>query len=63
LPISRERQIIAESRGDEAEAHIADLYGCDRATWYRRNGYPVAVIDQTTQAKFAIGLAYENEGA
>jgi hypothetical protein len=51
----------AKPRGDEAEAHIADLYGCDRATWYRRNGYPVAVIDQTTQAKFAIGLAYEAE--
>ncbi len=49
----------SKPRGDEADPHIADIYGCDRATFYRRNGYTPEPINQETHAKFAIGLGYE----
>jgi len=51
----------SKPRGDEAEAHVADLYGCDRATWYRRNGETPAPFSQTKLAQFAIGNGYERE--
>lgn len=48
-------------RGDELEAHAADLYGCDRATWYRRRGLKPLPFTQTKLAQFAIGHGYEAE--
>ncbi len=50
-------------RGDEAQAHIADLYGCDRATWYRRNGYAPEPFSPEKLAQFALGHAYEENVA
>jgi CRISPR/Cas system-associated exonuclease Cas4 (RecB family) len=49
----------SRSRGDEAGAHIADLYACLRQTWYRRNGYPGEIFTREKLAQFAIGLGYE----
>ena len=51
------------SRGDEAEAHVADLYACLRQTWYRRNGYPGEAFTREKLAQFAIGNGYEREVA
>ena len=50
-------------RGDEADAHVADLYACDRATWYRRNGYAPEPFTREKLAQFAIGHGYEREVA
>lgn len=46
-------------RGDEHLAHISDLYGCDRATWARRNGKAKPSFDDRTLLKFAMGHAVE----
>ena len=48
-------------RDDEEKPHISDLYGCDRATWYRRNGYKPEPFTAEKLAQFAIGLGYEME--
>ena len=48
-------------RDDEEQPHISDLYGCDRATWYRRNGYKPEPFTAEKLAQFAIGLGYEME--
>ena len=50
-----------QPRGDEHSAHIADLYNCDRATWYRRNGYSPEPFTPEKLAQFAIGHGYEME--
>jgi hypothetical protein len=46
-------------RGDELLAHVSDLYGCDRATWYRRHSELPAPHTPEKQALFAQGHAYE----
>lgn len=48
----------ADTRTD-SHAHVADLYGCDRATWYRRNGYEAEPLDDATLRKFDVGHAVE----
>lgn len=53
----------SKPRGDEEKPHIADLYGCDRATWYRRNGYAPEPFAPEKLAQFAIGLGYEKDVA
>lgn len=42
-------------RGDEREAHVSDLYGCDLATWARRRGLPQAPFEARTLVKFQMG--------
>lgn len=49
----------AKPRGDELEAHVSDLYGCDRATWYRRRGEKPLPFTHEKLALFAIGRGYE----
>ncbi len=51
----------SKPRGDEHLAHCADLYGCDRATWYRRRGLKPAPFTPSKLAQFAIGHGYEGE--
>jgi hypothetical protein len=46
-------------RGDELLAHVSDLYGCDRASWLRRNGFSRKPFSREKLALFAQGLAYE----
>jgi hypothetical protein len=53
----------SKPRGDELEAHVADLYGCDRAAWFRRNGFAPLPFTPDRQARFAIGHAYEAQVA
>ena len=43
-------------RGDEAAHHVADLYGCARATWARFKGL-TAPVDAATARKFVDGAA------
>lgn len=51
---------VADSdRGDGQHAHVADLYGCDRATWYRRNSYDAPDYDAAKLRKFDVGNAVE----
>ena len=47
-------------RGDEAEPHVSDLFGCLRATWARRAGHDLVPFDDDTLTKFAIGNAIED---
>lgn len=49
----------SKPRGDELDAHAADLYGCDRATWYRRKGLKPLPFTREKLAQFAMGLGYE----
>jgi hypothetical protein len=49
-----------EKRGDEDLAHVADLYGCDRATWARRSGVEMIPHNNDTLTKFALGNAVED---
>ena len=46
-------------RGDEHLAHVADLYGCDRATFYRRSGHVAPPHDDAKLRKFDVGHAVE----
>ena len=46
-------------RGDEAYAHVSDLYGCDLATWARRSGLPELPFLPQTLVKFELGHAVE----
>ncbi len=48
-------------RGDELDAHCADLWACPRATWYRRQGHKPAPFEREKLAQFAIGHGYESE--
>ncbi len=48
-------------RGDELDAHCADLWACPRATWYRRQGHRPAPFEREKLAQFAIGHGYESE--
>jgi len=50
----------SKPRGDEAAAHIGDLYKCLRAVWYRRNGFEEEAPDRELLAKFQIGHDYEH---
>jgi predicted RecB family nuclease len=50
-------------RGDEDLPHCADLWACDRQTWYRRNGFAGEQFDRAKLAQFAIGHGYEREVA
>jgi len=50
-------------RGDELDAHCADLWSCLRATWYRRQGLQPAPFSREKLAQFAIGHGYEQEVA
>ena len=62
IPIDLTAALFAQRsrpRGDEADAHIQDLYGCDRATWYRRNGEAPEPFTPAKLAQFAIGNGYE----
>jgi hypothetical protein len=54
----QERQ---KPRGDEREAHAADLYDCDLKTWFRRNGFQRRPFTKEKQAQFAQGHGYEKE--
>lgn len=47
-------------RGDEASAHISDLYGCDLATWARRRGEPQLPFSPQTLVKFQMGRDVED---
>jgi len=51
----------SKPRGDEAEAHVSDLYDCNRKAWMRRNGYEKPPFTRQKQAQFAIGHGYEAE--
>lgn len=53
----------AKPRGDEALPHVCDLFGCDRATWYRRRGERHAPFSPEKLALFAQGHAYESRVA
>lgn len=53
----------SKPRGDEHLAHCADLYGCDRATWYRRRGLKPEPFTKSKLAQFSIGHGYESEVA
>jgi hypothetical protein len=46
-------------RGDEAALHVSDLYGCDRASWYRRRGEKPLPFTPERLALFAQGFSYE----
>lgn len=46
-------------REDWAEAHVADMVGCMRATAYRRRGVEPEPYTRAELAKFAIGRGYE----
>lgn len=46
-------------RGDEHLPHISDLYGCDRATWARRNGKTLAKPSDELRLKWAMGKDVE----
>lgn len=50
-------------RGDEALTHVGDLTTCLRAVAYRRRGVIPEPYSATEQAKFALGLAYEQNTA
>ncbi len=49
----------SKPRGDEHLTHCVDLYGCDRATWYRRKGLRPFPFTKDKLAQFAIGHGYE----
>jgi CRISPR/Cas system-associated exonuclease Cas4 (RecB family) len=49
-----------DRRDDEQLAHVADLYGCDLATWLRRNGYEKPPFDDGKLRKFDLGFAVEH---
>ncbi len=51
----------ARPRGDELQAHVSDLYACDRATWYRRQGMEHAPFSPEKLALFDQGHAYEQQ--
>ena len=48
-----------DERGDDHLAHVADLYMCDRQTWYRRSGFDKIPFDDAKRRKFDIGHAVE----
>ncbi len=52
-----------DKREDEHLAHVADLYGCDRATWYRRRGFEKPELSDAKFRKFDLGHAYEHQVA
>jgi hypothetical protein len=49
----------SKPRGDELLPHVSDLWGCDRATWYRRQDMRPTPFSPETLARFAIGRGYE----
>lgn len=49
----------SEGRGDEDVAHVSDLFGCDLATWARRDGRPMLSISHEMRMKWKIGHAVE----
>ena len=54
--ISEHLVSLITERGDDKFAHVSDCYGCDRATWERRQGgYVPAVREPQSCLKMALG--------
>jgi CRISPR/Cas system-associated exonuclease Cas4 (RecB family) len=59
-------EILARARRasqdrDPLRPAVSDLFGCDRSTWYRRNGYKQPEVDDGTLRKFDLGHAIEGQ--
>ena len=50
----------SKPRGDQLDAHVSDISGCDRATWLRRQGQTPVPFTREKLARFAIGRGYED---
>lgn len=48
-------QGLLTKRDDAAFAHVSDCYGCDRATWERRQGFPPALREPQACLKMQLG--------